>query len=716
MEGAVKSHILYRCDQKNLFEAGNKICIRGNWEDRSVKLTWNGKNLFRGQWGKYYLKADKLKKYGVILGGYRTTEWFEIDASQKYLNLTGDAFNRAVWQFRDNKGQLIAQQPEKLTKYRVVKTKRYDRTCARTAIPSEAVEARVYFAREDEKECAKLGETLQIAYGRIPECYAPFYEYSIEIELSRKTECIEIEGEQWRTVDKKNHTVKQGKLDIVWNEVDSLRIDGVSECDVQVMGDQTQNISGKEHGEYGIRWKMDSPIPFCERVGDASGLHFNYKIGEEWAGRYQNDFDAIYPWSNIRTCVVRTDEEGKRQIHYEGEDGFIRDGSAGEVMVEIPSYYTKREQKDGYEYIWITDAPKDGYELDPSFRTKDGSLSCIYIGAYLGSEKNGMVHSYSDTFVTLKRSMKKYLTMIDSSNGYCAYDFLAHLTIQRLFLVETATLDSQAVFQGICHLPYKIVNTKSDYYALESHENTNEIIVRDSSITRRLLVGDATTVLDFWRDYRNRPEFQRVVTETQPIDANRLRIRFSGPPVNVYKEQTAISALARRNGDTDCLTYHSAAGIENRYPEEGHDSFRYRGIENLWGNVWVAFGNCYVMNNRFYITYPDGTIHQPDYDLPVQNVILTSKQFGTPTEMCVKEMGYDEKEPLLMLPSKIGDGASTNTWYCDAWYNIAEKDVKYLVTYGGAWDNLGYAGIFCYRANYVMKDTIPFNGVRLMLR
>ena len=139
-------------------------------------------------------------------------------------------------------------------------------------------------------------------------------------------------------------------------------------------------------------------------------------------------------------------------------------------------------------------------------------------------------------------------------------------------------------------------------------------------------------------------------------------------------------------------------------------------MENLWGNAWMTLEHCYVRNNRLHVTYPDQTERICRYDLPVQDVILTSKQFGDPTNMCIKKMGYDKENPLLMFPCEIGNGASTNTYYCDAWYNLAQKDVKYLVTYGGDWDNLGYAGIFCYRANYKETEKIPFNSIRLILR
>lgn len=47
-----------------------------------------------------------------------------------------------------------------------------------------------------------------------------------------------------------------------------------------------------------------------------------------------------------------------------------------------------------------------------------------------------------------------------------------------------------------------------------------------------------------------------------------------------------------------------------------------------------------------------------------------------------------------MFPSEIRNGAITSSYHCDAWYNLGKEDVTYVLTYGGAWDNKGYAGIF----------------------
>lgn len=728
----VENQPFYTYELEGKLTEEKQFIIKSECAGDNISITFRGKNLYSGKSVSGYLKYNDPKRYGVRKDCYKTTEWFAVDDSQRYLYMAGDAFNRAVWQFCDGEGGLIPSKvPAGIGKYRIVNQKKFDNSVAKTAIPKGAKKARVYFACSDDSDCAELGTVLQIGYGLIPEFCVGYYQETAGVPGIKGQITLKIGKQNWELYGNREQLLKTGNCELDMEAVSSLEIKGLASGKVSLAAEPFTGespdhdtevratgvgMASEEDKEYGVRWKMDSPIPVCERVGDAKGLHFNYKMADCWAANYNNDFDGIFPWSQIKTCTVAFEEDGKRRIIYEGEDGFARDGSSGEVMVEIPAYYTKREQKDGYEYLWITKKQKDGYCLDPSFVTKDGVKEHIYISAYQASEADGMLHSRSNTFVTLRRSMVEWRKMTDTVHGFSGYDLLAHFTVQRLYLIETAVLDSQAIFEGICYLPYKVKNTKTAYYALEDGKDSDTIIVRETPVTRRILEGDSATVLERWNEYRNEPYYQRVILKSEPLEGKRLKITFSGEKRDIFKEKTAISALPRKNGNTDALDYHTARGDTNQQITTGHESFRYRGMENLWGNAWMTLEHCYVRNNRLHVTYPDQTERICRYDLPVQDVILTSKQFGDPTNMCIKKMGYDKENPLLMFPCEIGNGASTNTYYCDAWYNLAQKDVKYLVTYGGAWDNLGYAGIFCYRANYKETEKIPFNSIRLILR
>lgn len=52
----------------------------------------------------------------------------------------------------------------------------------------------------------------------------------------------------------------------------------------------------------------------------------------------------------MRLCAI----DAAGTTTYEDDPGFALDGSAGDVFVEIPKHYVRREVKDGVEYAAIS--------------------------------------------------------------------------------------------------------------------------------------------------------------------------------------------------------------------------------------------------------------------------------------------------------------------------------------------------------------------------
>jgi hypothetical protein len=49
------------------------------------------------------------------------------------------------------------------------------------------------------------------------------------------------------------------------------------------------------------------------------------------------------------------------RIIYSDEEEFHTECSKGNIFVEIPKFYCKREQIDGYEYLLISGTEQEGY-------------------------------------------------------------------------------------------------------------------------------------------------------------------------------------------------------------------------------------------------------------------------------------------------------------------------------------------------------------------
>ena len=683
--------------------------LQNNIENRTLSIY--GKNLYDGTYDNGYLLYGKEKLRANFLKKCKTSKWFPVLSKQgKSLVLSGTAHNRSTWQFKTADNKIITE-VGKPQKYKIPTDVVQDKTISKVDIPPEALYARVFFYCKDGKSY-EMDDRLQIEYGKIPTHYETYKEKHIQLPDLSRDEYLVYENGTWVLVkDKLNQNTPLDLGEIEFEAGKRISVDGTN-YQLEVSWEEGERETIRS-GIYGVRWSLKDSNPICERVGDAKGLRFNYMIEDQFASPYENDFDYIYPWSDMKICAVRFKKNGKRKVIYQGEEGFQLDGSVGNIMVEIPRFYTKREIIDDYEYLWISPTKQEGFKIDPAFVTEEKKLKRIYIGAYLSNIRKKQLRSMSNSFPLIKRSLVKLRELAENSNGFAVCDLLTILAVQKLFIVETAILDSQSIFTGNVLLPYLLRDKSTSYYAIRSEMETNHIFVVNSVMTRRFRVGDAVSILNSWKEYKNKPgKYQREILEINPVDDKTFEIVFSGEPVDIIERETGITCIPCKNGETDHIPYMTGCIAGH----SGHASFKYRGIENLWGNVSILLDKAYVKNSTLYIEYPNGKTKKINYPLPEQKVQLSLKQFGDPHNMIVKRMGYDKKNSLIMFPCEIGNGATTSSYYCDSWYNLAEKDVTYILTYGGAWDNKGYAGIFNFRATFTERKTIPYNGARIILR
>lgn len=218
-------------------------------------------------------------------------------------------------------------------------------------------------------------------------------------------------------------------------------------------------------------------------------MNFGYEMGDQWIGTSDvNDFDCVYPWSDIRMCKIA--EDGtiiySDDIEYEQE--------SADVMVEIPCFYVKRTIDNDYEYIWISQTADEGYEIDPAF-IKNGKIrDKIYVGAYLsGYSENNKIGSYNDTQPIINLSLNELKQDIsEKGNNWSELDLQTLSMLQKLFLVETACKDSQALFMGVVNLSWGTCYAVKD----SNNEAVNTIELEDNTSSQKINVGDSVTVFD----------------------------------------------------------------------------------------------------------------------------------------------------------------------------------------------------------------------------
>lgn len=126
----------------------------------------------------------------------------------------------------------------------------------------------------------------------------------------------------------------------------------------------------------------------------------------------------------------------------------------GQAMIKIPKFYIRRATisggaNNGKEGFWISDQPVAGYELHPAFMDGGNVIDQIYVGKYQASMTGAKLDSKPGVLPTVNRSLTQFIADANARNvggvsGFMLWSVYQWAAIQWLYLVENATMDSQA--------------------------------------------------------------------------------------------------------------------------------------------------------------------------------------------------------------------------------------------------------------------------------
>ena len=326
--------------------------------------------------------------------------------------------------------------------------------------------------------------------------------------------------------------------------------------DVLAMFDTgTLNSRGKI---YGVQYNITNSSTACTRIADASSLHNDYVDGSTYQlNNGVNDFDSVFPYSEIKRCNLNFTANGKKIITYEGEEGFALDGSNGNVMVEIPKFYTLRERNGNIETLAITGEPKSGFNVEPAFVVDGKEIDHVYVGVYDASVAlNSTVYSYSGNYPKVKTSLNQFVS--DFANaGLHSYDFSIYMMLQKLATIEFADRNIQKFMGGITYLPY--------WYGAEDTEDkinsvgTNYVMVDTNGDSGRLGAFWVGERIRFFKDSTQPDDFTyaRNITAVEQI-GNETKITYDGSDLSsTIVAGDNIGGCPQINGLTDAIQYHT---------------------------------------------------------------------------------------------------------------------------------------------------------------
>lgn len=390
---------------------------------------------------------------------------------------------------------------------------------------------------------------------------------------------------------------------------------------------------------YGVEFDTTISSPDCTRIGNPN-LHRTLPVH-----------------SQMRGCLLNDDGEVTKYLNESDWTSETRDGSQGQVMVEVPEHYVKFETEGTKRRVKMSITPVVGYKkisryyvsaYEATVQRSASKLSSVvntdadYRGGNNNTEWDGTYRSLlgrpatsisRTNFRTYARNRKE-----GSTEWNCmTYDI--QKDIYWLFVVEYATLNTQKAFNSA---------KTSEGYAQGG-------------------LGDGFTTLD-WNKWTNFNENHPVV------------------PCGYTDE------LGNGTGQKEySMPSEYDATIKKLYVP------RYRGVENPFGHVWQCTDGINVQIepgdglSKVFVCDDPSKFNDSNYE-GYQHVGNEAR-----TEAYVKSVIFGEKGEII--PDVVG--GSSSTYFCDFHYtNIPPTETLRVVLFGGDANTVAHSGFaFAYSSS-----------------
>lgn len=376
-----------------------------------------------------------------------------------------------------------------------------------------------------------------------------------------------------------------------------------------------------------------------------------------------SSFNAFGMYGGRQRCVVA--DNGTINKYY-GDDGYVEDGSIGQVMVKQPKFYYRvspiktTKQSDGHGYIlnkcnyYISDEPLEGFKIHPAFVDNNGKEIDYYlIGAYEGS-----IYDVSAT-------------------AYLAND-------EQVMDNANDKFSSIAGVKPASGLTQDLTRPKIEQMCQNRGSRWHELSMQIASAEQMLMLVEYGC-FDLQRQIG-----KGVVDITDNSSYNCSGI--TGSTASLGNGSGRASSTVIKIGSTS--TTETA---------DGKTSVSYRGVENPYGNIWKFVMGMNVHGNGsqgFGIPYIC-----TDYNYAEEKMTdnYVSAGFMLPSSgNYVKNMGYGNPDlDWLFLPAASGGGADNALPVGD--YISGEENLSgfRVALLGAGWNSSGWgAGGWSWSVSY----------------
>lgn len=157
------------------------------------------------------------------------------------------------------------------------------------------------------------------------------------------------------------------------------------------------------------------------------------------------------------------------------------------------------------------------------------------------------------------------------------------------------------------------------------------------------------------------------------------------------------NSAATNTGATDSVITPSGSPVSNT---DGKHACKYRGIENLWGNIFIWCDGISFSSDKVYVCTDPASYTAGKIDAPY--VYQGNCPVGDGWIKKVEPLG---RNPLIQYVTEIARVGNTPYFY--DYMNVSGS----VLAVGGAWSDARYAGLWYWAASYSPSDTyLPIGG------
>ena len=371
------------------------------------------------------------------------------------------------------------------------------------------------------------------------------------------------------------------------------------------------------------------------------------------------DFDKFEMFGGRRRCNVADD--GTINAFY-GDDGYVEDGSNGQVMVYQPKFYYRvtpiqiDKQETGYGYhlrkanYYVSETHHEGFKVHPAFYDKNGNeVDYILMSAYEG----------------------------------CIYDTSANAYMLNDEQVMDASEDKFSSIAGArpaTGVSQNLTRPNIEQMAKNRGEGWHSFGIKTASMEQLLMIVEMGMM-----------NLQTAIGQ----GVVNLPWTTGSDTTSSYAGATGSTAsLGNGTGRaTETTTYEGGVATENT--ADGKTSICYRGVENFWGNIWKfvygvnIWGNGKMAGGMPYICSDFNYAEGKNTDNYEGAGFTVTKASGY-----ISAMGYSTKYDWLFMASECLGNSSLPVG--DYTYITENLNGYRIAQLGGSWSSGSYAGGFCW--------------------